>query len=114
MRGPNASIGRILAQAYQAIGGSQWPASDEPLLAEVTRIIGIYAEGMKVQSIDVISTDVCGLVLTEETAEIEAASKTWRGIHRWCFEAGRCTKFEVYGQTLVVIPPTGGKTGTQN
>lgn len=74
-------------------------------MAEVTRIIRIYAEGMKVRPIEVVSTDVCGFVLTEEIATVEGTTKTWRGIHRWSFESGRCTKFEVYGQTLVVVPP---------
>lgn len=111
---PSAAIVQILAEAYRSIAGKRSPAGGEPLLVEVTRIIRIYAEGMKVRPVEVISTGRCGMVLTEETATIAGAPKTWRGVHRWCFESGRCTKFEVYGQTLVVLPPAGPITSSHN
>ena len=87
MPAPSAAIVRILAEAYPSIGGNRAAAVSEPRLAEVTRIIPIYAKGMKVRPVEVISTEVCGMVITEETATIGGASKTWHGIHRWCFES---------------------------
>lgn len=111
---PSAAIVQILAQAYRSIDGKRSRASGEPLLVEVTRIIRIYAEGMKVRPVEVISSGRCGMVLTEETATVAGTSKTWRGVHRWCFESGRCTKFEVYGQTLVVMPPAAPITRGHN
>ena|SRR5712692_10189025 len=114
MHEPRSAIVEILAEAYRSIGGNRAPAVGESLLAVVTRIIRIYAEGMKVRPVEVISTDGCGMVLTEETATIGGASKTWHGVHRWCFESGRCTKFEVYGQTLVVVPPAAPITSSHN
>lgn len=105
------AIDQILAEAYHAIGQNPPREAAVSLLAEVTRIIGIYAEGVKVRPLEVISTNTCGLVLTQETATVDGGLKTWRGVHRWCFEAGRCIQFEVYGQTLVVVPP-GAKITT--
>ena len=78
-------IAEILAAVYRSAGGNRAAAVGGTLLAEVTRIIRIYAEGMKVRPVEVISTDVCGMVLTEETATIGGASRPWRGVHRWCF-----------------------------
>ena len=104
MDGSSSRIVSVLTEAYGSIG-DKTSVPGEPLLEEVTRIIRIYAEGLQVQPIEVISTDVSGFVLTEETARVRGASKTWRGIHRWCFELGRCTRFEAYGRTLIVTPP---------
>lgn len=101
----SASIVRVLAEAYGSVGGDCAPAGGQSLMAEVTRIIRIYAERLEVRPVEVISTETCGIVLTEETAIIDGASRTWSGVHRWCFGSGRCTRFEVYGQTLVVVPP---------
>lgn len=111
---PSAAIVQILAEAYRSMGAKRAPAVGQPLLAEVTRIIRIYAEGMKVRPVEVMSTGGCGIVLTEETATIAGASKTWRGVHTWCFASGRCTKFEVYGQTLVVVPSAAPITSSHN
>jgi hypothetical protein len=111
---PGAAITQILTEAYRSIDRSSESAASESSIADVIRIIRIYAEGMNVRSIEVVSNDECGLVLTEETATIEGASRTWRGIHRWCFLSGRCTKFEVYGQTLVVMPPIAAPTDGNN
>ena len=103
MQDPGA-VTQILTEAYRS-SASGGPAATDSVLGEVTRIIRIYAQGMKVRPIEVVSTTVSGLVLTEESATIEGVAKTWRGIHRWCFESGRCTRFEAYGQTLIVVPP---------
>ncbi len=114
MHESSEAIVQILTEAYRSLGRNCTPAVGESLLAEVARIIRIYAEGMKVRPVEVISTDVFGMVLTEETATIGGASKTWHGVHRWCFESGRCTKFEVYGQTLVVVRPAAPITSSHD
>ena len=52
MHEPSQAVVQILAEAYRSIGGNRAAAVCEPPLAEVARIIRIYAEGMKARHID--------------------------------------------------------------
>jgi hypothetical protein len=102
---PGAEIVRTLTAAYRFTEKRRVSApSGSALLAQVVRIIDIYSENVKVEPLEVISTNELGLVLTREKANVGGQRKTWRAIHIWRFEAQHLTRFEAYGQTLVVLP----------
>lgn len=104
MDGRPAAIVQVLTDAYRSARDASGIA--QVIENGVSKIVAIYAEGMTVRPLEVISTDSCGIVITEETSTIDGAIKTWHGIHRWIFDAERCTRFEAYTQTLLVVPPT--------
>ena len=101
---PTREIAHALTDAYRSIGSQYGATSTRSLLAEVARIIAIYSETSKVVPIEVVSTDELGLVLTTETALIEGQAKTWKAMHVCRIRAGHVERFEVYGQTLIVVP----------
>jgi hypothetical protein len=101
---PSAEIAQTLSEAYRSIGPDLDLATASPWLDEVVKINRIYAENMEIEPLEIISTQSHGIVLTKESAIVERKPRTWRAIHLWRFEAGRCTLFEVYNRTLIVAP----------
>ncbi len=74
-RQPAASWTGRRAGAVAVEVGSQIGPSGSALLEEVVRIIDIYSENVKVEPLEVISTNELGLVLTSETANLGVSAR---------------------------------------
>jgi ketosteroid isomerase-like protein len=92
----------LLRRVYETVDRGNVPPVEAPLARAIRKLMEIYAEGARVEVIDILVNGRYGVVLTREEMSRSGERMTWRGVHLWTFHNGRPVQFEAYRQALIV------------